>query len=54
MWHTGKGQTYSDFLLILFIFEGATQEGWDAAPAPVVPAPIVEGGAPVVASGWDM
>ncbi|KAL6140621.1 hypothetical protein ACLB2K_058919 [Fragaria x ananassa] len=33
---------------------GATQEGWDAAPAPVVPAPIVEGGAPVVASGWDM
>ncbi|KAM5579636.1 40S ribosomal protein Sa-2 [Rosa sericea] len=39
---------------------GVTQEGWDAAPAPApasapapVAAPILEGGAPVVASGWD-
>ncbi|PRQ51669.1 putative ribosomal protein S2 [Rosa chinensis] len=32
---------------------GVAQEGWDAAPAPVVAAPILEDGAPVVASGWD-
>ncbi|XP_062030323.1 small ribosomal subunit protein uS2y-like [Rosa rugosa] len=33
--------------------EPVAQEGWDSAPAPPVAAPILEGGAPVVASGWD-
>ncbi|XP_024196530.1 uncharacterized protein LOC112199800 [Rosa chinensis] len=36
-----------------FCSPAVTQDGWDAAPAPPVAAPILEGGSPVVASGWD-
>lgn len=53
----------TDFLYWLFVYlwnlnvVGATQEGWDSAPAPApapaVAAPVLEDGAPVVASGWD-
>lgn len=45
------------FLLILthllFCLDAGAQDGWDTAVPPPVAVSTLEGGAPVVATGWD-
>lgn len=37
----------------MFCLDAGAQDGWDTAVPPPVAVSTLEGGAPVVATGWD-